>query len=233
MVVTMLTIVGTGHVFRIAEAVRFIVRQTWPDAVLVELDERRYNAMVHGVENPSESGGGMYGSAARYQKDLAETQGSSVGADMLAAVDEGKLIGADIGFIDMDAAAVMEKLWEEMSMSEKMRYRLSSIRDGILGPRRAEKVAMDFSDDPHRHMEDMRRKYPTLVKCLVDDRDDHMSGRIKEWMATHRNVLVVVGDAHVDGLLARLPGVGAKIIRLGDLMDPERLGELKSEMWNQ
>ncbi|NLL94394.1 MAG: conjugal transfer protein TraB [Thermoplasmatales archaeon] len=229
----MLTIVGTGHVFRIADSVRFIVRQTWPDAVLVELDQRRYDAMVHGADNPSDGGGGFYGSAARYQRKMAESQGIPVGAEMLAAVDEGKLLGKDVGFIDMDAAAVMDGLWDEMPLKERLRYKLSSFKDRLFGFKRAERAARGFSDDSARRIEAMRRKYPTLVKRLVDDRDDYMAERIKEWMATHDNVLVVVGDAHVDGLAARLPGVGAKIIRLGDLMDPERLGELKSEMWNQ
>ena len=34
----MITIIGTGHVFNLAEPVSFIVKNTWPDAVLIELD---------------------------------------------------------------------------------------------------------------------------------------------------------------------------------------------------
>ena len=38
----MITIIGTGHVFNLAEPVAFIVQHTWPDAVLIELDMGRY-----------------------------------------------------------------------------------------------------------------------------------------------------------------------------------------------
>ena len=42
----MITIIGTGHVFNLAEPVSFIVKNTWPDAVLIELDVSRYNALM-------------------------------------------------------------------------------------------------------------------------------------------------------------------------------------------
>ena len=42
----MITIIGTGHVFNLAEPVSFIVKNTWPDAVLIELDMSRYNSLM-------------------------------------------------------------------------------------------------------------------------------------------------------------------------------------------
>ena len=41
----MLLIIGTGHVFKIEEPISFIIKNSWPDAVLVELDEKRYQVM--------------------------------------------------------------------------------------------------------------------------------------------------------------------------------------------
>ena len=43
----MITIIGTGHVFNLAEPVSFIVKNTWPDAVLIELDMSRYNSLMN------------------------------------------------------------------------------------------------------------------------------------------------------------------------------------------
>ncbi|MGI6494058.1 MAG: hypothetical protein ACOX10_04420 [Candidatus Methanomethylophilaceae archaeon] len=53
----MITIIGVGHVFNIAEPVAFIIKQLWPDAVLVELDEVRYKIMTgeYKAAEPSEA----------------------------------------------------------------------------------------------------------------------------------------------------------------------------------
>ena len=41
----MITIIGTGHVFNISEQIMFLIKQIWPQAVLVELDGSRLNAL--------------------------------------------------------------------------------------------------------------------------------------------------------------------------------------------
>ena len=43
----MITVIGTGHVFDLAEPVAFIVQHTWPDAVLIELDKSRYDYLMN------------------------------------------------------------------------------------------------------------------------------------------------------------------------------------------
>ena len=128
----MITIVGTGHVFNLAEPVAFIVKNTWPDAVLLELDVGRMNAMTVAqsgdapAEEPEMSA--IYRQTARYQQRMSEEHGAKLGGEFLAAINAGKLAGAAIIPIDTDAMRVMNEMWAEMSTKERIRYRLSGRR---------------------------------------------------------------------------------------------------------
>ena len=49
----MIILVGVGHVFSIKEAVRYLILSKKPDAVCVELDKVRFDALENGVERPA------------------------------------------------------------------------------------------------------------------------------------------------------------------------------------
>ena len=73
----MITIIGTGHVFNLAEPVSFIVKNTWPDAVLIELDVSRYNALMKAQDEGAKPQGeqqmsAIYKQTARYQQRMSE-----------------------------------------------------------------------------------------------------------------------------------------------------------------
>lgn len=233
----MITIVGTGHIFNIAEPLMFIIKQIWPDAVLVELDVSRFRAMTMTEEEIEKAEGTeapwIYRNTAKYQKRMADEYGSNVGNDMLTAVNTGKLVGADIGFIDMDAAEVMNSVWTDMPFFERMRYTLSMFRDRIAGKKEIDRTIEDFGRDEDSMMADMRRRYPTLVRKLIDERNIHMADGIRMCAETHKNIVVVVGDAHVEGLFNLLDGNEMRKIRLNDLLDEERSKVWRSELWNR
>lgn len=246
----MLTIIGTGHVFKIGDSVAFIVKHLWPDAVCVELDDLRYHALIgdreavkkgleaRGIESDGTPKGHMknappvYRKNARYQERMSREHGSQPGADMLAAVTAGKALDAHIFCIDKDAQQVMAKMWNEMGTMERLRYRFSQISDKIGGKRKVGKTQKDYSKDEAAYVEDFRRKYPTLVRVLIDERNEYMAAKIREVMETHSNVIVVVGDGHVDGLLKLIPQESEKrVIRLRELSDPDQLNRIKTEIW--
>ena len=90
----MITIIGTGHVFKLAEPVSFIVKNTWPDAVLIELDVSRYNSLMkaqdEGVrpEDQREMSA-IYRQTAKYQQRMSEEYDTQVGGEFLAAINTG------------------------------------------------------------------------------------------------------------------------------------------------
>ncbi len=232
----MITIIGTGHVFNLAEPVSFIVKNTWPDAVLIELDVARYQYLMNRQEGPAQEdetsgASAIYKQTAKYQQKMSEENGTQVGGEFLAAVNTGRLAGAEIIPIDTNAMQVLDEMWGEMSFKEKLRYRLSGISDSIGGMRKVEDVQTQFAQDEERYIEGMRRKYPTLVRKLIDERNEHMAEQINRASETHSNMVVVVGDAHVEGICRLLRDPEIRKIRLADLRDRERMDKVRSMVW--
>lgn len=229
----MITIIGTGHVFNLAEPVSFIVKNTWPDAVLVELDMGRYDSLT----NPREDDGTepemspIYRQTSRYQRRMSERNGTSLGGEFLAAINTGKLVGADIIPIDTDAMKVLEEMWSEMSFRERARYRISGISDSIGGTKKVERVHSDFAADEESYIEAMRKRYPTLVRKLIDERNQSMAEQINAATEKYDNIVVVVGDAHVEGICKLLHDPTIRKIRLNDLMDEERMNGVRNMVW--
>ncbi|MDD4221981.1 MAG: TraB/GumN family protein [Methanomethylophilus sp.] len=232
----MLTIVGTGHVFRIAEPVEFIVRHTWPQAVCVELDPVRLAAITGNTaglrrlrddEVPE-----VYRASAKYQEKVSAQNDSTAGAELAAAVAEGKRIGAEIVCIDRDARQVMAEMWDEMSRGEKLRYRWSAFTDGVLGMKKVDQTQQEFAANEDEYIAKMRKKYPTLVRKLIDERNTYMVERIKKTCDRYPDVVAVVGDAHVEGLCRLLPEREIRQIRLAELLDPEKLAKVRAMVWD-
>ena len=235
----MITIIGTGHVFNLAEPVSFIVKNTWPDAVLIELDMSRYRTMMNDQKPDSQKEpvkekdmSAIYRQTAKYQEKMSKECGGQLGGEFLAAVNTGKLLGAEIVPIDTDAMRVMNEMWEEMSFKERVRYRMSGISDSIGGKKKVEAVQKSFAVDEEAYVEGMRRKYPTLVRKLIDERNVHMAEQINKASETHGNMVVVVGDAHVEGICKLLDDPTVRKIRLADLRDKERMNRVRSMVWN-
>ncbi len=235
----MITIVGTGHVFNLAEPVSFIVKNTWPDAVLLELDVGRLNAISAAAKEDDGSKGdddqrrpsAIYMQTSRYQQRMSEEHGAQLGGEFIAALNAGKMAGAEIIPIDTDAMRVMDDMWAEMSAMERFRYRLSGISDSIGGKRKVASVQKSFANDEDAYIEGMRRRYPTLVRMLIDERNQFMADQINEYSKTYHNMVVIVGDAHVEGIVKLLDEPDIRKIRLADLMDRERMDKVRDMVW--
>jgi len=232
---TMILMIGTGHVFRIAESISFIIKNTWPEAILVELDERRYNVLTGNIPTNSKEVKNLpktYKRSAKYQDRMSAKNDTQTGGELLAAVNTGNLIGADIICIDRDAEAVMREMEEEMSFMEKKRYSWSIFSDNLFGQRKIQKTQKDFSIDEAAYIENMRRRYPTFVRKLIDERNVHMAEKIRDSSKKYESLVIVVGDAHVEGICALLGDLDIKKIRLSELLDESSLSRIKSEVWN-
>ncbi|MCL2607529.1 MAG: TraB/GumN family protein [Methanomassiliicoccaceae archaeon] len=230
----MITLVGTGHVFKIAEQVKFIVRNIWPDAVLVELDASRYGAITaDAVNEENNNSPWAYRKMAKYQRRMAEEYDSQVGSEFIAAVETGRTLGAAVEFIDKDAGLTMTELWNEMPFRERMRFTLSLFGDRFRR-RKADILIQEFAENEEEYFGEMRKKYPTLVRKLIDERNAYMSERIKEALKRHESIVVVIGDGHVEGIARSLEEETDSIrkIRLKTLMDKESMDSLRAELWS-
>ncbi|MGN1045088.1 MAG: conjugal transfer protein TraB, partial [Candidatus Methanomethylophilaceae archaeon] len=173
----MITIIGTGHVFRLSEPIMFLIKHIWPQAVLVELDYDRFMMMTGQAEPPADAppvkdnAPWIYRRTAKYQMRMAQEHGSDVGSELITAALIGRQIGAEVGFIDDSAAEVMNEMWAEMSFFERTRYSLSTYAGRFRRNGSVDKVVDEFGKDEEAMIADMRRKYPTLVRKLIDERN--------------------------------------------------------------
>ncbi len=228
----MITIIGTIHVVNIAEPIMFFIKHIWPDAVLVELDVTRFNALQGDSKESDDKVDKMFEHTARYQQKLAENNRSSVGNEMLTAVQTGRLVGAEIGFIDDDAMRTLQRAWDAMTFGERFRYRLSMIRDRFKGQKDVQRI-IDDSQYADRAIEDMRRRYPNFVRVLVDERNERMASQVRDYAKRFTNIVVVVGDAHVEGIADLLSDMEVRKIRLADILDKDRLDKVRASLWNR
>jgi len=231
----MITMIGTGHVFKIADQVSFIVKYTWPDAVLVELDERRYIALTNdtGDRKASESHSKLYRESSEYQNKISEKNGAKPGGELLAAILTGKIVGAEIICIDKDAEETMKEVEEGMSSIERTRYAMSSVTDRLFGRDKVNVAHKDFAADEEMYIRKMRKRFPTLVEKLIDERNVYMAERIRGASEKYNNMVVVVGDAHVRGICELLDGMDIDKIRLAEMMDQESMNKVKSRIWDR
>ena len=227
----MITIIGTGHIFNIAEPVTFIIKHTWPDAVMVELDESRFRAMTDPNAKTTEAPK-AYKKAAEYQKKMAEENNTTTGSELIAAATVGRAMGAEVFMIDINAAEALERMHNEMPFRERMRFKFSGIKDSVSSRKESiEQTLEDFAKDEERQINELRERYPTLVRIIVDERNEHMANEINKVIGKFENIVVVVGDAHVEAISKLLNAESVKKIRLRELMNKERMDVIRTELW--
>jgi pheromone shutdown protein TraB len=59
-----------------------------------------------------------------------------------------------------------------------------------------------------------------------------MAEQIRSYSEKYDRIVVVCGDAHVEGISSHLSNLQIKKIRLRDITDKQRLDKIRSEAWN-
>ena len=98
--VPVLTLVGVGHVFDLRRQVREVILARRPGVVGLELDRARFAALQQGGRR---GGPPLYLLMSLFQKRVADMYGTNVGAEMLAAAQAAKDVGARVALLDRDS----------------------------------------------------------------------------------------------------------------------------------
>ncbi|MGD0817003.1 MAG: TraB domain-containing protein [Methanomassiliicoccales archaeon] len=213
----MITLVGVGHVFDIAAQVKQVIRERNPGAVCIELDQERYESL----RQPRERGDVPlpYKLLAFMQKRMAHQYGGEVGNEMLAAADEAKEINASMLLIDAEAGNLFNRLWLEMSFRERVLLMVSSVGGLLMSRKRIDNEIENFQENEANYLEQMGKEFPTIKRVLIDERNQLMGGRIMGAEIQFGNVVAVVGDGHIDGIVTLINRPDVEVIRLKALKD--------------
>jgi len=194
------------------EEARRVVRETKPDVVAVELDHERY----HQLNNPPEEEPVPFAGDAAHdlmqqlallEKSLGEITGSDVGDEMLAAIEEGRAVGAKIALVDRPMADTIRAMMQ-VPMDEL--YRLTGLlpdatkdsENGGAGDLLAMLKEDGALDDL---MTQFKTEFPGLADVLIGQRDQYVAKALQFLLNDVKGkIVVVLGAGHIQGVKAAL-----------------------------
>lgn len=204
-------IVGTAHVSEksIAEVKR-IIEEERPDIVAVELCQSRYRALTNEEEveeiqiKEMLSGGKLYYFLVQFflayiQKKIGSEFGVKPGAEMLAAIDAAKDVGAGVALVDRDIGITIQRFWSGMKFLEKIKL-IGSLLPALFG-KGSEDIDIDTvteEDVVSQLIEEFRSISPGAAQALVDERDAYIARNL---LNLKGKVVAVVGAGHRQGIL--------------------------------
>jgi len=212
-----ITLIGVGHVFDIGQKVKDTIVEKKPDAVCLELDIARYNALLSNTRRGGGRGSLIYRILSKFQQKVADEYGITVGSEMLGAIEGAKNVNAKIYAIDMDSTFVIAKVWNSMSAGERVKFLLGAFQAFFVRKEQVEREVKRFEENSEDYIDALGREFPTLKRLLLDDRNTYMANALRELNKIHQNIIAVVGDGHIDGLKKSFQDINVEIVRLKEL----------------
>jgi pheromone shutdown protein TraB len=216
-------LLGSAHVVDLSGPLRRILAERILDAVGVELDPERAEALM-----APEGHGARSGSAPLFakmwgviQRRLGAEIGAGVpGAEMKVAIGVAKERNLPVFLIDDPLRVTLANLVRSMSFKERVMLLVSGTV-GLFLPSRFVVKEMDrYSESPTEYTDELRRVSPNLARVLLDDRNEHMADRLAALrLQGYRRMAVVLGDAHIEGLQHALGrrGLPSEVVRFSEL----------------
>ena len=211
-------LVGTVHVSRESAAlVRAVIEEERPDAVCVELDSRRYEALSQQQKWESfdlkevirkKQLSTMLANVllASYQKRLGDQLGVLPGTEMLEAINVAQKHDVPISLCDRDVRVTMRRAWRSTPFLKKSLlvsslllsvFDTTPVNEESLQDLKKQDVLSDM-------MQELGREVPTLKTVLIDERDRYLAE--KTLQTEGKTIVSVVGAGHVEGIKAILQG---------------------------
>jgi len=223
----MITLIGTGHVFNLSQALIQIFDEKQPDIICVELDKQRYKSLLMKQIDPekykehSKNQPILYKLLSRFQEGMAKEYGVTAGQEMLTAIDYAQSHQKPIALIDMNAQNLFSKMLKNMSIKEKIRLFISGFGGMFVSKKRVEKELERIQDDFDFYMDEIGKKFPTIKKILIDERNEYMKDQLKSANDDFEKVIAVVGDGHIPGLSGLLEKneIDYETIRLSEIRE--------------
>jgi pheromone shutdown-related protein TraB len=223
----MITLIGTGHVFDLVDALQGIFHQKKPDILCVELDKQRYHALLTKQQDPlkyEESAKKLpflYRMLARFQDNIAKRFGVTPGEEMLTAISYAKTYQIPLMCIDMEAQLLFKRMIKAMSFREKMSFLFSGIAGLFVKSETVEKQVENISKDIESYLDVIGKKFPTIKKILIDERNQYMVHNLMKIKDEYQQIICIIGDGHVPGIskLLKEKIIDHDVIRLHDLQN--------------
>jgi pheromone shutdown-related protein TraB len=209
-------LVGTAHISRESvDLVRRVIEHEQPDAVCVELDQGRYEALsqekswesldLREVIRRRQLATLMANLVlASYQKRLGGMLGVAPGSELLEAVRAAEARSIPVSLCDRDIRATLRRAWHSLSWWRKS-WLFSSLAASLFERpdlSEADLTELRQQDVLSELMRELGEEMPELKRVLIDERDAYLSRKILD--TDGRKLVAVVGAGHVEGMLGAL-----------------------------
>ena len=182
-----------------------------PDIIAIELDKRRLHALLTN-QKPSYSPAqipiiGIKGYlfaviGGLLQRRLGRLVDMQPGADMLQAALLAKNNHLPLFLLDREISITLKRL-SKITFKEKMRF----LQDLFFGWATKQKVRINLHQVPKKDLiaqllHQLKNRYPTLHKVLLEERNIFMAKRLAAAMMSNpdKKFLVVLGAGHLEGV---------------------------------
>jgi pheromone shutdown-related protein TraB len=209
-------LVGTAHIS--AESVQLVhqvITEQKPDQVCIELDERRYQALVErtrweGLDLRQVIRDRQLATLflnfllSSYQKRLGGKLGVMPGSELLEAATSAQALDIPVVLCDRDIRVTLRRAWSALSFLDKSKL-LASVLVGLFEEQQLDEEELRRireRDVLSELMNELGRVMPALRRVLIDERDAYLAQRIRD--TDGQKVVVVVGAGHVMGMRAAL-----------------------------
>lgn len=209
-------LVGTAHISKKSvREVRETIEAVRPEAVCVELCAGRYRMLqdptawknmdiVEVIRTGKASLLLTQLIMASFYRQIGEQLGVQPGAEMLAAAQTAKDIGAELFLADRDIQVTLKRVWAGLGLRQKARL-VTQLLTGLLFAAKIDEETIDNlqkQDQVQDVMDAFAGMFPEVKKILIDERDVYLSQKIRE--VKYGKIVAVVGAGHVAGILREI-----------------------------
>jgi pheromone shutdown-related protein TraB len=192
-----------------------VIAREQPDAVCIELDPGRYEALsqekkfaeqdLREVLRKKQLATLMLNLVlSSYQRRLGMQLGVAPGSELLEAAKVTDENGIPMVLCDRDVRITLRRAWQSISWWQRMRL-LSELGVSVFdNPEISEDELARIRDQDvvTEVMNELGRMMPDLKRVLIDERDAYLAHEILQTKG--QKIVAVVGAGHVDGMRGRL-----------------------------
>lgn len=224
-----LFIVGTAHVSKKSQLlVKKVLNECKPELVCIELDNQRYEAVTK--KNRWESLD-IYKVIkkkqtfflitqlllAGFQKRMGKKLGVKPGAEMIEAINVAKENNIPIELVDRNVATTLKRAWRQTPFFKKL-FLISNLLTGFFSKQDIDEERLSTlrkSDVITEMMSELQKHLPEAKTVLIDERDTYLI--TKTLQSDAKNIVLVVGAGHVQGIINHLKNENVEDVDLDKL----------------
>jgi pheromone shutdown-related protein TraB len=210
-----LTLIGTSHIAKQSlKDVKDAIELGKPDIVCLELDPKRYYALLHNkkgkiriydIKRIGIKGFIFSLIGAWAEKKLGEAVGVTPGSEMIKAIKLSKKYKIRVSLIDQDIELTLKKLNKSITWKERWNF-VKDILKAIIF--RKKEIEFDLTKVPEKKIIDklikeVKQKYPNIYRVLVKERNEFMAKNLANLLNNNpdKKILAIVGAGHEEEMI--------------------------------